>query len=154
MQKAMFGSQFRGSPDMFSHHPGAIQFSAVDLRRKVSEENLYTRSYCLREILYEQYLWDMRCWHKPKYNYSHEEIKGHIGQWLTNHYLNNCGHCLYCIRKLLVEKWASLAEIALLVKRNPYISYSQEIGSWARQITEEIYEAGRYSELPVSKSIR
>jgi hypothetical protein len=151
MLRAMFALQLRGSPDMFSQHSGLIPFGSLDLRRRTYEESLYSRSYCLREILYEQYLWDMRCWHKPKYDYSHEEIKEHIRQWLANHYPNNCGHCLYCIRKLLVMKWASLDEITRLVRRNPYVSNSLEIGSWDRKDNKEIMEAGRLSELPVSQ---
>jgi len=104
-----------------------VRFPEIDKRWKTIEEADYTRWYCVREVLYEQYLWDMRCWHKPKYLYSREEIIEHINKWIKDHeegnWTNNCGHCLFCIRRLLERKEATLEEIADLVKRNNNIKY-------------------------------
>jgi len=101
---------------------------------QVRVESSNTRWYCLREILYEQYLWDMRCWHKPKFQYSREEVMEHIKKWLKDHaegnWTNNCGHCLYCIRKLLITKTSTLEEIADYCLRNNFIKYSDQIGTW------------------------
>ena len=119
-------------------------FTAVDERRKTTEESGYDRWYCIREILYEQYLWDMRCWHKPKYAYSRPEVVEHIKQWLADHeagkWTNNCGHCLYCIRRLLTNGWASLEEIAGFVLRNNNIKYTNEIGTWGTGFDELLEE--------------
>jgi len=99
-----------------------------------SDGSMYSRWYCLREILYEQYLWDMRCWHKPKYQYTKEEIMEHIQSWIKDHeegnWTYNCGHCLYCMRKLLETKGATLEEIAGYVMRNNNIKYYNQIGTW------------------------
>jgi hypothetical protein len=109
-------------------------FTAIDQRRKSLEESEYSRSYCIREILYSEYLWDMRCWHKPKFAYSKQEVFNHIIQWVNDHkagnWTNNCGHCLYCIRKLLTMKWATPDEIATLILKNNNIKYYNDIGTW------------------------
>ena len=109
-------------------------FGPVDERRKAYEESLYDKWHCIRSILGEQYLWDMRCWDKPKNQYTNDEIKQQIVRWVRAHnsveWLSNCGHCVYCMRKLLVHKWMTLDEVARLVWRNNYITYPHEIGTW------------------------
>lgn len=113
-----------------------------------------TRWYCLREILYEQYLWDMRCWHKPKFQYSREEVMEHIKKWLRDHqegnWTNNCGHCLYCIRKLLVTKSSTLEEIADHCLRNNFIKYSDQIGTWNNGFEETLEENEQTSDCSVA----
>ncbi len=129
-------------------------FPEIDKRWKTIEEADYTRWYCVREVLYEQYLWDMRCWHKPKYLYSKEEIIEHIRKWIKDHdegnWTNNCGHCLFCIRRLLERKEATLEEIADLIKRNNNIKYYNEIGTWNNGFEEFLEETGETSDSLVS----
>jgi hypothetical protein len=96
----------------------------------------------------------MRCWHKPKYLYSREEIIEHINKWIKDHeegnWTNNCGHCLFCIRRLLERKEATLEEIADLVKRNNNIKYYNEIGTWNNGFEEFLEETGETSDSLVS----
>lgn len=119
---------------------------------RVDSEN--TRWYCLREILYEQYLWDMRCWHKPKFQYSREEVMEHIKKWLRDHqegnWTNNCGHCLYCIRRLLITKSSTLEEIADYCLRNNFIKYSDQIGTWNNGFEESPEEIEQTSDCSVA----
>lgn len=119
---------------------------------RVDSDN--TRWYCLREILYEQYLWDMRCWHKPKFQYSREEVMEHIKKWLRDHqegnWTNNCGHCLYCIRKLLITKSSTLEEIADYCLRNNLIKYSDQIGTWNNGFEESPEEIEQTSDCSVA----
>ena len=133
--------------------------SMVSVERSRSDEQ--SRWYCIREILYEQYLWDLRCWQKPKYQYSTDEVKAHILTWIKDHeagnWTYNCGHCLYCIRKLLAKGWASLDEVAGFVLRNNTITYSNEVGTWNNGFEkdfEETEEAGETSDSLNSKPIR
>lgn len=109
-------------------------FGPVDERRKTYEESLYDKWHCIRTILGEQYLWDMRCWDKPKWQYTKDEIKEQIIRWVRAHnsveWLDNCGHCVYCMRKLLVKNWMALDDVASLVWRNNYIKYPHDIGTW------------------------
>jgi len=117
------------------------QFGALDERRKAYEESLETNWYCVQTILYEQYLWDMRFWDKPKHLYSKEEIMKHIYIWIINHKAGNwrfnCGHCVYCMRKILAKGWATLEEVSTLVMRNNYIKYPDEIGTYDTDSEEE-----------------
>jgi hypothetical protein len=98
------------------------------------EEAEYTRWYCIKEIIREQYLWDMRCWDKPKDQYSKEEIIEQIEKWVKNHeegnWTYNCGHCVYCMKRLLDKKEATLEDIAGLVMRNNNIKYYNQIKTW------------------------
>jgi hypothetical protein len=118
--------------------------STVDSIGVRSQADEQSRWYCIKEILYEQYLLDMRCWHKPKYQYSKDEVKVNILGWIKDHeegkWTNNCGHCLFCIRKLLAKGWASLDEIAGFVLRNNNVKYSQEIGTWGNGFEENFEE--------------
>lgn len=113
---------------------GQSLFTEANKRLLQIEETEYTRWYCVREILYEQYLWDMRCWNKPKYLYYKEEIIAHIQKWINDHeegnWIHNCGHCVYCMKKLLERKEATIEEIAELVKRNNNIKYYNLINTW------------------------
>lgn len=123
------------------YNAGDGQFGLVDERRKAYENSLTDKWHCVRTILYEQYLWDMRCWEKPKSQYSKEEVKRQIAKWINDHnngnWTYNCGHCVYCIRILLSLKWATLDEVTNLVLRNNYIKYPEEIGTWNSEITEK-----------------
>jgi len=118
--------------ELFKPVSSMEQGAKVLVNRSQTDEQ--SRWYCIKEISYEQYLWDMRCWHKPKYKYSKDEVKVHILSWIKDHaegkWTYNCGHCLYCIRKLFAKGWASLDEIASFVLRNNYVKYVQEIGTW------------------------
>lgn len=116
----------------------------ADLGNLAIERSSYNKWYCVREILYEQYLWDMRCWHKPKYQYSKAEVKEHIVKWIRDHeagnWTSNCGHCLFCIRKLLATKAASLDEVAEYCLRNNFIKYSDQIGVWDKDPLDDTLE--------------
>jgi hypothetical protein len=120
---------------------GNSLFTEADRRNLLLEEAEYTRWYCVREVLCEQYLWDMRCWDKPKYLYSKEEIIEHINKWIKDHEegneTNNCGHCLYCIRRLHNKYGLPMEEIADLVKKNNNLKYYNQIKTWNNGFEEE-----------------
>ena len=134
MQQAIY------TPNRFYSVPEA-QFGALDERRKAYEDNLETKWHCIQAILYEQYLWDMRCWEKPKHQYTKPEIMRHIFKWIQDHQAGNwtfnCGHCVYCMRKLLTKKWATFDEVTTLAMRNNYIKYPDKIGTWKTGFAEE-----------------
>ncbi len=98
------------------------------------EDDRYDKDYCIRAILTEKYLWDMRCWFKPREQYSKEEVERQILKWLkdseSGKWTSNCGGCLFCIRRLLEKGWLTLDEIVDLVLRNYNIEYADAIGSW------------------------
>lgn len=135
-----------------SFYKPAVTMPNCTTQVRVDSEN--TRWYCLREILYEQYLWDMRCWHKPKFQYSREEVMEHIKKWLRDHqegnWTNNCGHCLYCIRRLLITKSSTLEEIADYCLRNNFIKYSDQIGTWNNGFEESPEEIEQTSDCSVA----
>jgi hypothetical protein len=142
MQKSLFLSE----PFIRQEKQVNLSFSQgfiteADRRNIQIEEAEYTRWYCIKEILCEQYLWDMRCWDKPKYQYSKEEIIEQIKKWIKDHeegnWTSNCGHCVYCIRRLLDRKEATIEEIADLVKRNNNIKYYNQIKTWNNGFEEE-----------------
>jgi hypothetical protein len=135
MQESLFISEpFMRQEVKVNRSVGHSLFTEADKRNLQIEETEYTRWYCVREILCEQYLWDMRCWDKPKNLYSKEEIIEQIRKWIKDHevgdWTNNCGHCVYCMRKLLDKKEATIEEIADLVKRNNNIKYYNQIKTW------------------------
>ena len=127
-----------------------VRQGTVDVSGVCSQADEQSRWYWIKEILYEQYLWDMRCWHKPKYQYSKNEVKAHILTWIRDHeagkWTYNCGHCLYCIRKLLTKGWATLDEIAGFVLRNTNITYVNEINTWSNGFDEDFEEEKERSE--------
>lgn len=128
------------SPNRF-YNASEGQFGALDERRKAYEDSLETKWYCVQTILGEQYLWDMRYWNKPKHLYTKQEIMKHIYNWIINHKAEswrfNCGHCVYCMRKLLQMKWSTFDEVTSLVMKNNYIKYPEEIGTYGTDSTEE-----------------
>jgi len=128
--------------ELFKPVSSMEQGAKVLVNRSQTDEQ--SRWYCIKEISYEQYLWDMRCWHKPKYKYSKDEVKVHILSWIKDHaegkWTYNCGHCLYCIRKLLANGWATLDEIAGFVLRNNNVKYVQQIGTWGNGFNEDFEE--------------
>lgn len=99
----------------------------------------------LHDILTEEFLWDMRCWDKPKWQYTHDEVVSHIQQWLRDQeedrWTFNCGYCIYCMKMLLERKWATIEEIAEIVMRNTHIKYSDTIGTWGENVVESREEA-------------
>lgn len=115
-------------------------YSRLDWQRRNLERAEYTTWYCVREIIYEQYLWDMRCWHKPKFQYSKAEVMEQIKKWIQDHaegnWTNNCGHCLFCIKKLLYTKACSLEQIANYCLQNKFIKYSKQINTWQNGFAE------------------
>ena len=131
MQESLFPSFIQTA---YNTKPGETLFTDIDKQRLAIEGSEYSKWYCVREILYEQYLWDMRCWQKPKYEYSKAEVIEQIKKWILDHqagnWTNNCGHCLYCIRKLLHERACTLEEIAGYCLRNNFIKYPNQINTW------------------------
>ena len=105
----------------------------VDTNKKLENEK-YKRDYCFRQILNEEYLWDMRCWFKPREQYSRDEVKRQILKWVRDDangkWTYNCGHCVYCIGKLLDNGLATIDEIVDLVLRNDRVKYADAIGTW------------------------
>jgi len=117
-----------------------IRQERADRYNRQLEESQHTKWYCIRQIIEEEFLWDMRCWEKPKYQYTSEEIQAKILQWIKDHeegnWTNNCGHCLYCLRKLLYSRALNLKEIAELVWRNNKIKYYNQFNTWNNGIEE------------------
>ena len=106
------------------------------------EQDKHNRDYYFRQILDEEYLWDMRCWFKPKEQYTKEEIKRQILKWMkddSNGKWNfNCGHCVYCIRRVLDSQWATIDEVVDLVIRNNKVKYTDSIGGWFKGLSDTI----------------
>lgn len=101
--------------------------------RKLKEEiknSEFDKAYFIKTIKTELYLWDMRCWDKPKSEYSIQEIIKHVDKWLADTWSCNCGHALYCIEKLLKYEWATKEEIAKAIMQNNNIQFADEIGTW------------------------
>ena len=105
--------------------------------RKLKEEmknSEHSRASLCADIVNENYLWDMRCWQKLKAEYTIPEIIIQIKKWIDDDekgiWSSNCGHTIYCIKKLLEYKWATLEEIAKLFLKNTNIEYSDEINTW------------------------
>ena len=107
----------------------------VDLNNKLDDEK-YNRDYCFKQIMEEEYLWDMRCWFKPSHEYSKEEVKRQILKWILDDdngkRTYNCGHCVFCMSKLLDNGLATIDEIMDLVLRNDKVKYADAIGTWFR----------------------
>jgi len=107
----------------------------VDLNNKLDDEK-YNRDYCFRQIKEEEYLWDMRCLFKPRPEYSKEEVKRQILKWISDDANGkrtyNCGHCVFCMSKLLDNGLATIDEIVDLVLRNDRVKYADAIGTWFR----------------------
>lgn len=100
----------------------------------VLEDEKFNRDYCFGVILKEEYLWDMRCWFKPRLQYSRDEVKRQILKWIKDNengkWTYNCGHCVYCMSLLLENGLATIDEIADLVLRNDRVKFADELGSW------------------------
>ena len=107
----------------------------VDTNNKLDDEK-YNRDYCFRQNKEEEYLWDMRCWFKPRTEYYREEVKRQILKWLRDYengkWTYNCGNCVYCIGKLLDNGLVTIDEIVDLVLRNYRVKYADDIGKWSR----------------------
>lgn len=120
--------------------PGSVtpMFSSADLARKRLEEGMYTREYCIRSVLTDEYLWDMRCWAKPKHEYTVDEVIVQLRQWLQDeeHGVWSCNFNLYYIRRLYEMGWMSREDIASLVLRNPFVTYADEIGTWNKDFED------------------
>ncbi len=138
MQQALFASQNLSEEVSRKVYPDL--FTDIDRRRLAYAEAGLDRWHYIKTILYEEYLWDMRCWHKPKWQYSKKEVYEHIQKWITDHkqgnWTNNCGHCLYCLRKLLYMKWATPEEVATLILRNNNIKCPNQINTWGEDIID------------------
>lgn len=132
---------FAPDPIKFITRTSNDLFTAVDERRNSLEESQNSRWHCIKSILYEQFLWDMRCWKKPRHLYTKPEVATHIQKWLKDdeegNWTCNCTGCLYCIRKLLEMKWANLQEIADYAMRNTTVTYIHAIGTWGNGFGEE-----------------
>ena len=100
----------------------------------ILEDEKYNRDYCVRQILSEEWLWDMRCWFKPRVEYSREEVKRQVLKWLRDDEKGkrtyNCGHCLFRMNRLLERGLATIDEIVDLVLRNDRVKYDEAIGEW------------------------
>ena len=155
MQESLFISEpFKGQEGQVYHSRVQSFITEADKQLLQIEEAEYTRWYCFKEILYEQYLWDMRCWDKPKYLYTRDEIKEHINKWIKDHdegrWTNNCGHCLFCIRRLLDKYNVPLEEIADLIKRNNNIKYYNQVGTWNYGYEETLEDVGEVRGCPIN----
>ena len=111
-----------------------FKISDKSVDNKKLEVEKYNRDYCFRQILSDEYLWDMRCWFKSRAEYSREEVKRHLLKWLRDYENNkrtcNCGHSVYCMSNLLTRGLATIDEIADLVLKNDRVKYAEAIGFW------------------------
>lgn len=138
MQEALFDlSPLDNQPKETKYEP---LFNEVDERRLQYEQSFHTRDYCIRYILTAITLWDLRCWKKHKREYSKSDVIEHLLQWLKDReeglWTYNCGHCLYCIEKLLKDYHMPIEEIAELVLINGNVTYHNEIGTWKDIVSE------------------
>lgn len=122
---------------LFSHITSVMNMSHT----MIKDEQKFLKDKYLGIIIQEEWLWDMRCWSKPKWQYSKAEVVEQIEQWLwdskEDSWTYNCGHCLHAIKQLLELKLASIEEIADVVMRNNRIKYHNAIGSWIGGLLEE-----------------
>ena len=100
-----------------------ISKSAAEKIQKEKEDDLkYSKEYCLNFIEDEMYVWDMRCWDKYK---DQKEMEA----WINNiesgkRVIDNCGHAVFCIERLLSRNLATKQEIIAAMKRNPHKQYA------------------------------
>ncbi|SRR5260221_11595323 len=75
----------------------------------------FSQWYTIREILAEQYLQTIEHFIQSDHVYTQAEIKKLVDTWLKDHshgnWKNNCGKCLYCIRKLLSMDYEEFTKI-------------------------------------------
>jgi len=101
-----------------------------EFKTKVKLNSPYDKEYCINQILKEEYLWDMRCWKKPRQKIDKQDVL----DWINNDCNpNNCGHTRYCIQLLLANKWATKEEITKVALQNYKIKFPNEIGSWFKK---------------------
>lgn len=87
----------------------------------------YSEEYCIKQVLEEDYLWDLRCWHK---DHDIDEVKIYLQALLDNiEDWKNCGHTIMCARHLLIDYGKSIDEVTELFMRNHHIQYRNELGS-------------------------
>lgn len=88
-----------------------------EIREKARRENIKKWK---QNIISDPWLWDMRCWDKYK---DRQEVE----QWLANGCEpNNCGHVVYCIRKLLASGVRKSAVINFIMQ-NPHKRYANRL---------------------------
>lgn len=115
---------------LFDSNQNIIKSEEERNLKKEIQNSCYDKAYFIKTIRNEMYLWDMRCWDKPKNEYSIKEIIKHVDEWLSDEWSCNCGHALFCIEKLLKYKWATKEEIAKVIMENNNIQFADEIGTW------------------------
>jgi hypothetical protein len=120
-----------------------MQQTLFKTEEKIKFASTYTKEYCIDLISRKElWLWDMRCWDKPKYQYTLPEIVERIKMALNDeaegNMTMNCGHCLFCVRLLLDNKWATMEEIARLAMMNNNIQYPNNIGEWNKSYETDI----------------
>ena len=108
-----------------------IENKPVVMDNKSLEDERYNKDYCFRQILLEEWLWDMRCWFKPRAEYSRDEVKRQILKWARDgkngKWTNNCGHCVFCMNRLLEKGLANIDQIVELVLINDKVKYADDI---------------------------
>ena len=119
--------------NLFESNP---TIEASENERELKQEiksSPYEKEGLLKTIKDEEYLWDMRTWDKPKSEHTISDVIKQIDKWSeSKDWLCNCGHALYCIKKLLEYGWATKDEIAKAILENNKIKYPEAIGSWGQ----------------------
>lgn len=118
MQKDLFGNEIKPKTDT----PKLRTPEAID-----ADEDRYTKEYCFEQFKKEQWIWDLRCWKKTRWEHTKQDVIDWIDR---NCEPNNCGHVQYLIARLLEKKWATKDEIAEAVLANKEVQYPNEIGTW------------------------
>ncbi|MEM5802829.1 MAG: hypothetical protein QXO57_02625 [Candidatus Aenigmatarchaeota archaeon] len=87
--------------------------------------------YCLKQILQEEHLWDMRYWNKLKDRTEVLEWVNEIEKACLNKEPlpnKNCGHTTFCISLLLTIHKISKEIVINTILKNEKIKYKEQIG--------------------------
>lgn len=98
-----------------------------DERKRVNARYLqqYPAQYCLDRVRSEEYLWDMRCWHRYK---DRREIEAWLDDLAmpTGAHCKNCGHAVFCIDLLLFGHRIPRSKVIRAILDNPHKKFEGE----------------------------
>jgi len=107
-------------------------WNEIKKSRQEDERKSFPVAKLKDRIINDLYLWDMRCWKKPKSRVqavawvTKIKMKGPYAKGVTK----NCGHVVYCINLLLTLHNKPVSFVVDIVMKNNNIQYKNEIGSW------------------------
>lgn len=92
----------------------------------VSECVKYNKDYILNLCEKEMYLFDMRCWNKPRKDITSDDLKSWIMKGCVP---NNCGHLQWCINLALEYDLCTVDEMIQSMLKNKTVQHPDEVGS-------------------------